>query len=237
MNRSLFSLIASFAPSVVLLFILAFGGCGGEAEKTKSSPGESGSPYTKDPDAVDQPIVFDFEDPKKVNNLIFQMDAPLEAINGSAMGISGKVTYNPADPAATQGSIHLATATLHLGNPTMKEHLHGADWMNVAKYPEIKFTLYKLTNLRKDGLHLIADAHGSMTIKGVTKPLLTSVKLTYLKDMLIKRNRVPGDLLVIRSKFVVERSDFGIQPGEMEEKVSDQIEISLNLAGAAPSGE
>ena len=184
-----------------------------------------------------KPIVFDFEDPKKVNNVIFQMDAPLEAINGSAMGISGKVSYDPAAPAKTKGAIHLATATLHGGNPTMKEHIHGADWMDVAKYPEIKFTLSKLANLRKDGIHLIADAHGSMTIKGVTKPLVTSVKLTYLKDMLIKRNRVPGDLLVIRSKFVVKRSDFGIQPGEKEEKVSDEIEISLNVAGAAPDGK
>ena len=178
-----------------------------------------------------------YQDPKKVNNVIFQMDAPLEAINGSAMGISGKVSYDPASPAKTKGSIHLATATLHVGNPTMKEHIHGADWMNVTKYPEIKFTLSKLANLRKEGIHLLADAHGSMTIKGVTKPLVTSVKLTYLKDMLIKRNRVPGDLLVIRSKFVVKRSAFGIRPGEKEEKVSDEIEISLNVAGAAPDGK
>ena len=68
---------------------------------------------------VAKPIVFDFQDPKKVNNVIFQMDAPLEAINGSAMGISGKVTYDPAAPAKTKGSIRLATATLHVGNPTM----------------------------------------------------------------------------------------------------------------------
>ena len=65
-----------------------------------------------------KPIVFDFQDPKKVNNVIFQMDAPLEAINGSAMGISGKVSYDPAAPAKTKGAIHLATATLHVGNPT-----------------------------------------------------------------------------------------------------------------------
>jgi hypothetical protein len=53
--------------------------------------------------------------------------------------------------------------------------------------------------------------------------------------MLEKRNRVPGDLLVIRSKFVVKRDDFGIRPGEKLEKVSNEIEISLNVAGAAPA--
>jgi hypothetical protein len=40
---------------------------------------------------------------------------------------------------------------------------------------------------------------------------------------------------VIRSKFVVKRDDFGIRPGEKLEKVSNEIEISLNVAGAAPA--
>ena len=60
------------------------------------------------------------------------------------------------------------------------------------------------------------------------------VKITYLKGLLEKRNRVPGDLLVVRSKFVVKRDDFNIQKGKNLEKVSNEIEIILNLAGAAP---
>jgi hypothetical protein len=60
------------------------------------------------------------------------------------------------------------------------------------------------------------------------------VKLTYLKGMLEKRNRVKGDLLVIRSKFSVKRDDFNIQAGQNLEKVANEIEISLNVAGAAP---
>ena len=61
------------------------------------------------------------------------------------------------------------------------------------------------------------------------------MEITYLKGLLEKRNRIPGDLLVIRSKFVVKRDDFGIRPGEKLEKVANQIEISLNVAGAAPT--
>src|SRR5436190_10046490 len=80
---------------------------------------------------------FDFKDPKGVNNAVFKLDAPLEAINGSANGVSGTVTYDPANPGATKGKIVVATETLHVPNPTMKEHLHGPMWMEVAKYPEI----------------------------------------------------------------------------------------------------
>ena len=42
-----------------------------------------------------------------------------------------------------------------------------------------------------------------------------------------------GDLLVIRSTFTVKRSDFGINPGAPQEKVTDEIELTLSVAGAA----
>ena len=43
-----------------------------------------------------------------------------------------------------------------------------------------------------------------------------------------------GDLLVIRANFSIKRSDFGLMPGQMEEKVSDTIELTLSIAGASP---
>ncbi|MBM3846524.1 MAG: YceI family protein, partial [Verrucomicrobia bacterium] len=41
---------------------------------------------------------FDFKDPKGVNNATFKLDAPLEAISGSASGISGSIQFAPANP-------------------------------------------------------------------------------------------------------------------------------------------
>ena len=35
-------------------------------------------------------------------------------------------------------------------------------------------------------------------------------------------------------KLACPRSDFGIMPGQMEEKVSDTIELTLSIAGASP---
>ena len=177
---------------------------------------------------------FDFKDPKGVNNIIFQMDAPLESINGSADGISGMVSFDPQKPEKTTGSILLNASSLHVGNKLLKEHMLGKDWMNVSKYPTVKFNLSKLTDIKRQGIDLIAVAEGKMTIRNVTTHMLIPVKLTYLKDMLVKRNRVPGDLLVLLAKFVVTRDDFNIQKGKNLEKVANEIEISLNLAGASP---
>ena len=179
-------------------------------------------------------IKFDFRDPKKVNNVVFLMDAPLESINGTATGVSGTVSFDPAKPAATTGKIVLSTSSLHVDNPVMKKHMLDEGWMHVSKFPTIEFVVGKMTEVKTSGTTIIATIAGKLTVKGVTKKVSVPVRLTYLKGMLIKRNRVPGDLLVLRSDFTIKRSDYGINAGNNEEKVSDEIELKLRVAGAAP---
>ena len=180
------------------------------------------------------PIEFNFKDPKGVNNVVFKTDAPLESINGTATGISGLVTFDPENPGAIKGRIAVQTATMHLGNPVQKEHLHGDNWMNVAKYPEISFEVSNSKNVKTEAGVTTADVAGTMTIKGISKTISIPIKMTYLKDKLKARTGKDGDLLVLRSSFSVKRSDFGINAAKMEDKVSDEIELNLSIAGAAP---
>ena len=184
-----------------------------------------------------EPIVFDFKDPKKVNNALFLLDAPLESISGTATGISGAITFDPEKPAATKGKIILDASSLHVDNPVMKKHMLDKGWMDVANHPKIQFVAESFTNVKVDGSKIQAKAVGKFSVKGVTKKVTVPVTLTFLKGMLVKRNRVPGDLLVLRSDFTIKRSDYGINSGNNEEKVSDEIEIKLRVAGAAPTGK
>jgi len=179
---------------------------------------------------------FDFKDPKGVNNAVFKLDAPLEAINGSANGISGKVTFDPAAPAATKGKIVVAASSMHVPNPMMKEHLHGEQWLNVAKHQEITFEVISLSNVKTTGDSTTADVTGTLSIKVVAKQVTAPVKFTYLKDKLGARSngQMQGDLLVIRSNFAIKRSDFGINPKAPEDKVADTIDLTLSIAGASP---
>lgn len=181
------------------------------------------------------PQTFDFKDPKGVNNVRFLLDAPLESINGSASGISGTVTFDPANPAATKGKIVVDATTLTVPNNMMKDHMHGEQWMDVQKFKEITFEAKELKNVKTQGDTTTADAIGTLTLRGKSKDITVPVKLTYLKDKLGARNpRVQGDLLVLRAKFDIKRADFGINPGAPADKVSDEIQLDLNIAGASP---
>jgi len=182
--------------------------------------------------AMAGPLTFDFKDPKGVNNVVFKTDAPLESINGTATGVSGSVMFDPADPGSVKGKIVVEAASLHVPNSMMQNHLQSPMWLDVAKNPKITFEALSATNVKTEGNVTTADVAGTMTIKGKSNKVTVPVKLTYLKDKL--KDRVPnteGDLLVIRGTFKVKRSDYGINQGQFEDKVSNEIELVLSLAG------
>jgi hypothetical protein len=97
-------------------------------------------------------LTFDFKDSKGVNNVVFELDAPLEPMGFQEITADAKVTYMPGK----------------------------------------------------------------------------------LRDF--SKGKLQGDLLVIRSEFEIKRSDFGIRPGEFLDKVSNEIDLSLSIAGAAAKG-
>ena len=181
------------------------------------------------------PQTFDFKDPKSINNAAFKVDAPLESINGTATGVSGTVTFDPEKPATTTGKIVVAANTLTLPNSMQQGHMRGPQWMDAAKYPEISFEAKELKNVKTEGDTTTADVVGTFTCKGISKEMTVPVKMTYLKDKLNARMpSLKGDLLVIRASFSIKRSDFNINPGQFEDKVSEDIGLTLAIAGASP---
>lgn len=183
------------------------------------------------------PTSFDFKDPKGVNALGFSLDSVLEPIAGNAGGVTGTVSFDPANPAATSGKIVVATKSLVVPNATMTEHMLGGQWLDAAANPEITFQLSKLEGISTAGNVTSGTATGKFTLKGVTKDIKVPVKLTYLADAFGKRINKPevkGDLLVLRGEFMIQRGDYGIQPGKNEDKVNPEIKISIAVVGSAP---
>lgn len=185
--------------------------------------------------AETETMTFSFEDPKGVNNILFLLDAPLEQISGSASGISGSVVGHPDNPADVTGKIVVSTKSIQVPNPVMMEHLHGEEWLNSEKNDEITFEIKSVANVQKDGEKGTADVTGTFTLNGVSKEITVPVSAHYLAGRLKDRGGdVDGDLLVLRSNFTIKRSDFGIKVGEHLDKVADDIQITLSVAGVHP---
>ena len=189
--------------------------------------------------AAAAPLAFDFKDPKGVNNVQFKLDAPLESITGTGTGIAGTISYDPANPAATTGTITLDAASLTVGNPVMTGHLRGDKWLDAAQHPSITFEAVRVAGVRTQGAQVTAEVTGRLTLKGVTKEVTVPVSFTHLPDKLGARlgdAKLQGDLLVVRANFEINRSDFGIMAGQATDKVAETIHLSLSIAGAAKKG-
>ena len=179
---------------------------------------------------------FDFKDPKGVNTARFMLDAPLESISGNANGVSGTLTIDPAKPEATKGSIVIDAKTLSVENAMMKEHMLGKDWLDVATHPTITFTVTGLADFKQEGELATAKVKGKFSLKGVEKEITVPAKVTFLKDKLGARTggKMQGDLLVVRTEFTIKRSDYGVNPKAPSDKVSEDVVISLAIAGSSP---
>lgn len=186
--------------------------------------------------AVAEPTTFDFKDPKGVNNVVFQTDAPLESINGTANGISGTITVDPENPEKTTGKIIVATESLTVPNSIMHGHLLGKKWLDAKAHPEITFEVKSVSEVKKKNNSGQARVTGIFSLHGVSKKITVDAQVTYLPGKLGERSggKMEGDLLVIRSKFTINRSDYKIQPGENTDKVAEEVSLSLSIAGAAP---
>lgn len=182
------------------------------------------------------PQTFDFKDPKGVNHAKFTLDAPLETISGVANGVSGTLTVDPAKPEATSGTITVETKSLHVENPMMKDHMLGAEWLDAEKNPNITFKVKSLKDYKMSDGKASATVVGTFSLKGVEKEIEVPATVTLLPGKLADRTggKMQGDLAVIRTNFTIKRSDFGINPKAPEDKVSDEVNVTLAIAGASP---
>ena len=186
--------------------------------------------------AVAAPTTFDFKDPKGVNTIAFILDSTLEPIMGVASGITGTMAFDPGNPTATTGKFSVPTKSLHTENKGMKDTLHGPDWLDAEKNKSIDFAIKKVTDAKNS-----ADTHemtvvGDLTIKGVTKEVTVPVKVTHLPGKMSERGgKAKGDLLVVRSNFVIKRADFNIKPDMDGKVVATDIELRVSIAGFAPA--
>ncbi len=175
---------------------------------------------------------FSFEDPKGVNHVVFMLDAPLEFISGTGRGVSGIVTFDPEAPEATAGTITLLGSSLTVPNPTMTEHMHGGDWLDLEANPNVVFNVASFSVESREADSFSGIVHGSLTLMGKTNAIAVPATITYVKDGVAQRQRGDGDLIVVRSNFKIKLSDYGLSINPVARlKVSDEVELRVVMAG------
>ena len=177
---------------------------------------------------------FSFKDKMGSNQATFQSSAPLEDITGMSTDVWGKVSFDVADIANTlEGEVKISTASIKSGIELRDEHIRSENWLNAEKYPEITFNIKDVKNIKEiDGNKIKVIVAGEFTVHGVTKDVTSEVQLTYLEESEFTKIKLPGDLLGVKAKFNIKLSDFGVQNMTLGKRVSEEIEITVNIVGS-----
>ena len=176
---------------------------------------------------------FNFEDQRGRNQATFFSTTPLEDITGLSNSVKGTVTFKVNDIKTLKGKISVPVASIKTGIDMRDEHMKSAGWLNAASYPEISFEIKKVNNIKSEADNkLTAKVDGNFTLHGVTKSVVADVTLTYLDANDQTKMRAPGDLLGVNAKFNVKLSDFGVKNQIIGQKVSENIEVSVNMVGS-----
>jgi len=183
-------------------------------------------------------LSFDFKDPKGVNAVGFMLDSTLEPIFGTGTGISGSVEFDATQPMGATGVLRMDAKAVRTTNDRMTEVLHGPDWLDVANHPTIEIRLLKVESVEPRSLNVFKiQARAEVVIKGTTREMSLPLLATYLPGRLGDRLRgATGDLLVLRSRFSVNRSEFAINVASSPEVVAEEILINAAIVGTRKTG-
>lgn len=176
---------------------------------------------------------YSFKDPKGVNSIGFFANSSHEPIFGIGSGVDGQVTFDPANPGSIAGSISVDATTLTVANGTMTKVMLGKDWLKTENNPKITFTINKVVSVEsEEGKPTAIQVMGTLSLAGIDLPKTVTIKASHLPDgAKVRGGAEEGDLLVLRSTFTVDRTDFGIKPDMTGDKVSTSIAIMVAIVG------
>ena len=178
--------------------------------------------------------VFNFKDTQERNQATFYSEAYYENITGLTNDAWGKVSFDVKDVKSTlTGEVSISTSSIKTGIEKRDEHLRSVSWLNSEKYPNIIFLIKEVTKVDQveDNLFKIVLL-GEFGLHGKTNLVYANTTMRYLLESEITRQIMPGDLISVVASFDIKLSDYGITNSLIGNRVSDKIQIKVNLTGS-----
>ncbi|WP_310620295.1 YceI family protein [Flexibacterium corallicola] len=131
---------------------------------------------------------------------------------------SGTLVIDEEKPENSKVDITISTNSLDTFSQKRDEHLKGADFFNVEKYPEATFRSTKVMKTAENMLEVTGD----LTLHGVTKPTTLEVTVNRLAEHPMSKKMVAG----LTATTMIKRSEFGID--KYVPYVGDEVTITIN---------
>lgn len=138
--------------------------------------------------------------------------------------VNGTLLLDEHHPQRSKVNVTINVADMVTGIPKLDEHLKDKDFFDVVEYPTATFVSNKV---QLTGQYT-ANVHGTLTLRGVAKPVTLDVTLNKKGMSVINKKETVG----FTATTVLKRSDFGMKaylPG-LGDEVRINIESEATLA-------
>ena len=156
-----------------------------------------------------------------------------QGIKGGFSNVAGKIEFSVENPSLTKLNVLLDARTLRFGYHRVDTDAQKVDWLNSTDHPKISFELESLQNPEWKQNSLVAQAHGSLSIKGRKLRISLPVEIRYFRGERKKYDGRRGDLIMITGQQTLTREILGINPGTMLDVILNEISVNITLVGAS----
>lgn len=158
------------------------------------------------------------------SNIGFTVRHFFSRVPGHFTKVDGTIVYDTADLARSTVNVSIDSASIDTSEPKRDAHLKSPDFFDAEKFPKITFVSSKVTPAGDKK----AKVEGTLTIRGVSKPVTLDVDLL---------GTGPDGWGGVRSGFEartkINRQDFGVAWNKAIEGggtvLSDEVDIVLNV--------
>ena len=138
-----------------------------------------------------------------------------EVFVGRLPSFTTRLSFDAKQLATSRLDVGIALASVTVGNPDGDESLKGADFFNVPKFPQARFSAVGFRSL--GGNQYAAD--GTLSLRGASKPVTLTFTWT------------PGARPVLTGKATVRRLDFGVGGGDWADTdlIPNEVAVSTRV--------
>jgi polyisoprenoid-binding protein YceI len=139
---------------------------------------------------------------------------------GQFNGVSGDLTLNPANPAASAVSVSIPTESITTSNNVLDGELRSSQWLDAKAFPVITF---KSTGIKLTGKDT-ALLSGDFTLHGVTRPVVLDARFNAGGPGPFHKPFTVG----FNATAHLKRSDFGVKT--YVPMVGDDVSVIISAA-------
>lgn len=150
-------------------------------------------------------------------------------VNGQFNNYEATIHFDPEHLDESKIDVAIMVNSIDTKNAKRDGHLKTDDFFHAEKYPTISF---KSTSIEAKGNNKFV-AHGTLTIKEVSKEVELPFTLLGMKDHPMKENAL---IAGITASTKIDRTDFTVGTGDWasDAVIGDEVTIDLNLEMSAP---